>query len=80
MGCSLLCSLTGISRCRALFDCFAEAVRCMAVGMVDAVYFTAVILLIIVSSVATPLALKTLFAKHPSDHPSAVAVNESGKA
>lgn len=48
--------------------------------MVDAVYFTAVILLIIVSSVATPLALKTLFAKHPSDHPSAVAVNESGKA
>ena len=42
--------------------------------------FTAVILLIIVSSVATPLALKTLFAKHPSDHPSAVAVNESGKA
>ena len=52
----------------------------LAVGMVDAVYFTAVILLIIVSSVATPLALKTLFAKHPSDHPSAAAVNESGKA
>mgnify|MGYP000340973350 CR=1 FL=1 len=42
----------------------------LAVGMVDAVYFTAVILLIIVSSVTTPLALKTLFAKHPSkDHP-----------
>ena len=53
----------------------------LAVGMVDAVYFTAVILLIIVSSVTTPLALKTLFAKHPSkDHPSAAAVNESGKA
>ena len=53
----------------------------LAVGMVDAVYFTAVILLIIVSSVTTPLALKTLFAKYPSkDHPSAVAVNESGKA
>ena len=53
----------------------------LAVGMVDAVYFTAVILLIIVSSVTTPLALKTLFAKHPSkDHPSAVAVNESDKA
>ena len=53
----------------------------LAVGMVDAVYFTAVILLIIVSSVTTPLALKTLFAKHPSkDHSSAVAVNESGKA
>lgn len=30
MGCSLLCSLAGITRCRALFDCFAEAVRCMA--------------------------------------------------
>ena len=53
----------------------------LAVGMVDAVYFTAVILLIIVSSVTTPLALKTLFAKYPSkDHPSAAAVNESGKA
>ena len=53
----------------------------LAVGMVDSVYFTAVILLIIVSSVTTPLALKTLFAKYPSkDHPSAVAVNESGKA
>ena len=34
MGCSLLCSLTGISRCRALFDCFAEAVRCMAAAVV----------------------------------------------
>ena len=33
MGCSLLCSLTGISRCRALFDCFAEAVRCMAAAV-----------------------------------------------
>lgn len=30
MGCSLLSSLAGITRCRALFDCFAEAVRCMA--------------------------------------------------
>lgn len=30
MGCSLLCSLSGISRCKVLFDCFAEAVRCMA--------------------------------------------------
>ena len=34
-------------------------------GVVDSVYFTAVILLIIVSSVATPLALKALFAKMP---------------
>lgn len=38
----------------------------LAVGMVDSVYFTAVILLIIVSSVATPLALKTLFTRYPS--------------
>ena len=50
MGCSLLCSLTGISRCRALFDCFAEAVRCMAA--VVALFFglaaTGVTLLLIV--------------------------------
>ena len=39
-------------------------------GVVDSVYFTAVILLIIVSSVATPLALKALFAKMPvGTHP-----------
>jgi len=36
-GCSLLCSLTGISRCKSLFDCFAEAVRCMAA--VVAIFF-----------------------------------------
>ena len=29
-GSSLLCGLTGDSRCKALLDCFAEAVRCMA--------------------------------------------------
>lgn len=29
-GCSLFCSLTGNIRCKALLDCFAEAVRCMA--------------------------------------------------
>lgn len=29
-GCSLFCSLTGNTRCKALLDCFAEAVRCMA--------------------------------------------------
>lgn len=40
------------------------------VGVVDSVYFTAVILLIIVSSVATPLVLKALFAKMPPEkHP-----------
>ena len=35
----------------------------LAVGMIDASYFTAVILLILVSSVATPIILKTLYAK-----------------
>lgn len=41
------------------------------IGVVDSVYFTAVILLIVVSSVATPLALKALFTKMPvQPHPS----------
>ena len=35
----------------------------LAVGVVDSVFFTAVILLIIVSSVITPLILKALFAR-----------------
>ena len=35
----------------------------LAIGVVDPVYFTAVILLIVVSSVATPLALKAMFTK-----------------
>ncbi len=43
------------------------------IGVVDSVYFTAVILLIVVSSVATPLALKALFTKMPvQPHPSQV--------
>ena len=43
----------------------------LEVGVVDPVYFTAVILLIVVSSVATPLVLKALFAKMPPiPHPS----------
>ncbi len=42
----------------------------LEIGVVDSVYFTAVILLIIVSSVATPLVLKALFAKWPpKPHP-----------
>ena len=41
------------------------------IGVVDSVYFTAVILLIVVSSVTTPLALKALFTKMPvQPHPS----------
>ena len=43
----------------------------LEVGVVDPVYFTAVILLIVVSSVLTPLALKVLFTKMPPQpHPS----------
>ena len=41
------------------------------IGVVDPVYFTAVILLVVVSSVATPLVLKVLFTKAPpTPHPS----------
>lgn len=35
------------------------------VGLLNPVYFTAVILLIIVSSISTPIVLKMLYAKHP---------------
>ena len=43
----------------------------LEVGVVNPVYFTAVILLIVVSSVATPLVLKALFTKMPPvPHPS----------
>ena len=42
----------------------------LEVGVVDPVYFTAVILMIVVSSVATPLVLKNLFVKMPPQpHP-----------
>ncbi len=41
----------------------------LAVGLMSPVYFTAVILLIIVSSIATPILLKVLYAKHPEQHP-----------
>lgn len=45
----------------------------LEVGVVDPVYFTAVILLIVVSSVATPLGLKNLFVKMPPQtHPTQV--------
>ncbi len=37
-GCRLLCSFAGIDRCRALFDCLTEAVRCMAA--VTALFFS----------------------------------------
>lgn len=41
----------------------------LAVGLMSPVYFTAVILLIIVSSIATPILLKVLYAKYPEQHP-----------
>ena len=37
----------------------------MNVGLLDPVYFTSVILLIITSSVLTPILLKVLYAKWP---------------
>ena len=37
----------------------------LAVGLLDPVYFTSVILLIIVSSILVPIALKMIYAKHP---------------
>ena len=46
----------------------------LEVGVVDPVYFTAVILLIVVSSVMTPLVLKMLFTKMPpKPHPNQIA-------
>ncbi len=41
----------------------------LAVGLMSPIYFTAVILLIIVSSISTPIILKVLYAKHPEQHP-----------
>lgn len=39
----------------------------LAVGLMDPLLFTPVIVLIIVSSIATPIVMKILYAKHPSD-------------
>lgn len=39
----------------------------LAVGLLDPVYFTSVILLIIISSISTPIVLKLLYAKQPSE-------------
>lgn len=50
------------------------AQKCLSVGMITSEFFTAVILLIIVSSITTPIILKTLFA---SDKEPAVAVAEN---
>ena len=39
----------------------------LSVGLLTPVYFTAVILLIIISSISTPIFLKILYAKHPGE-------------
>lgn len=39
----------------------------LSVGMLEPIYFTSVILLIIISSVSTPIILKLLYAKHPEE-------------
>ena len=40
-GCGVFCELAGSSRCRALFDCMCEAVRCMAA--VTALFFELIV-------------------------------------
>jgi Kef-type K+ transport system membrane component KefB len=50
------------------------AQKCLSVGMITSEYFTAVILLIIVSSVLTPIVLKLLFSK---DSPEETPVAET---
>ena len=52
----------------------------LEVGVVDPVYFTAVILLIVVSSVATPLALKPCLQNAARPHPGARQRRNSVKA
>lgn len=44
----------------------------LSVGLMTPVYFTAVILLIIVSSISTPIILKLLYAKEPAESDNAV--------
>lgn len=39
----------------------------MSIGLLDPVYFTSVILLIITSSILTPILLKLLYSKHPEE-------------
>ena len=47
----------------------------LGLGIIDSSYFTAVILLIIVSSIVTPLLLKMLFSKEKSEPETVSAVN-----
>ena len=66
IGCGLAAKI-----CRFSWGDSLKAQKGLDIGVVDSVYFTAVILLIVVSSVATPLVLKALFTKMPvQPHPS----------
>ena len=77
IGCGLMSRLCGFRG----YDCLKIGVGMMtrgevalivaqkglSVGLLTPVYFTAVILLIIVSSISTPIILKILYAKHPGE-------------
>lgn len=77
VGCGLMSRLCGFRG----YDCLKIGVGMMtrgevalivaqkglSVGLLTPVYFTAVILLIIVSSISTPIILKILYAKHPGE-------------
>ena len=49
----------------------------LGLGIIDSSYFTAVILLIIVSSIVTPILLKLLFGRSGDDTEEAVETNKS---
>ena len=53
------------------------AQRGLGVGLMDSSYFTAVILLIIISSILTPIVLKALYEKDPGDPPGKQDVAEA---
>lgn len=77
IGCGIMARLSGFKG----YDCVKIGVGMMtrgevalivsqkglSVGMLEPVYFTSVILLIIISSISTPIILKLLYAKHPGE-------------
>lgn len=77
VGCGLMSRVCGFKG----FDCVKIGVGMMtrgevalivaqkglSVGLLTPVYFTSVILLIIISSISTPIILKVLYAKHPGE-------------
>ena len=76
IGCGLVARLTGFNNADSLKIGVGMMTRGevalivsqkgLAVGLLSAAYFTPVILLIIVSSIATPIVLKFLYTKYPS--------------